>query len=357
MRQRKQRRFVDGTALIPRAVARPSGLLLVLFALSLSACDSGGKPQLAEVPTPPDTGAVDSTPTVPDTLVPPPDTLVPPPPPPDSGPSLPPHTPVHVGIFFGPSALPSGLFGPKFTGTYRPSGDPAQLMTDLEAARQSDSRIVLNLTGNEHWLRDDNGFNLAKWKQRVDRFRAYDISSYIADGTIVAHFILDEPTDKTNWKGHQVSLAAIDSMAQYSKQIWPTLPTVIRGPATYLAGYQYKYLDAAWAHYVSRFGPIDQFIAQNIQLAHAAGLGFVTGLNVLNGGTSESGIPGQREGKWAMNASQIRTWGGALLSQPSICGFIMWRYDTAYFARPDIAAAVADLEQQAKNHAKNNCRP
>jgi hypothetical protein len=342
--------------LLSRKTAWLRGVVLVFLALGLGACGGGGRPQLVEapddpgtdLPLPPDTGGVD-------TLVPPPDTLVPPPP----DPGLPPHTPVHVGIPFGPSALPAGLFGPPYTGSYRPSGEPAALMADLEAARRSDTRIVLNMTGNEQWLRDANGFSMTKWKARVDRFRGLDFTSYIADGTIIGHFILDEPSDKNNWSGKQVSQAEIDEMARYSKEVWPTMATIIRAWPDYLVGYQYKYLDATWAHYVSRLGSIDAFIAKNTSEAKAAGIALITGLNVLNGGTSESGIPGRNEGKFAMSASQVRTWGSALLAQPSICGFFMWKYDpehSSYFERPDIIAALADLKKLAVAHPKTECR-
>jgi hypothetical protein len=353
--QSRQIVLVDGAGSASGA-ARWSGVLLLFLALSLGACGDGGKPQLSEVPEPPDTTPTDTLVPPPDTLVPPPDTLVPPP---DSGgPALPPHIPVHVGIPYGPWTLPSGLFaGAEFTGSYRPSGEPATLMADLEAARQADLRIVLNFTGNEQWLRDEHGFSLSKWKARVDRFRGMDISSYIADGTIIGHFILDEPSDKGNWNGQQVSLADIDVMARYSKEIWPTMATIIRAFPDYLSGYHYQYLDAVWAHYVARYGPVDAFITQSAQQAKAVGLGFVTGLNVLNGGNSESGIPGKRDGKFAMSASQIRAWGGRLLAEPSICGFFMWKYDDKYFSRPDIVAALTDLEQVAKSRPKKECRP
>jgi hypothetical protein len=145
-------------------------------------------------------------------------------------------------------------------------------------------------------------------------------------------------------------------MARYSKEIWPTMATIIRAYPAYLQGHQFQYLDAAWAHFVNRLGPIDEFIAKNIPAAKAAGLAFVTGLNVLNGGSPESEIPGRRAGKFGMSPSEIRAWGGALLAQPDICGFIMWKYDSHYFSRPDIKAAFSELRQKAENHPKKDCR-
>jgi hypothetical protein len=262
-----------------------------------------------------------------------------------------------VGIPFGPFYVPSDKYGPEFTGTYRPRLSSLTLLTDLEAARRANLQVILNFTGNAAALRDENGFSFAKWKQRVDEFRGIDFTSYITDGTVVGHFIMDEPSDAHDWSGKPVSHSQIDEMARYSKEIWPSMATIIRGWPDYLKGYQFSYLDAAWAQYHVRFGSIRDFIDSNIRDAQAAGLALVGGLNVLNGGSGESGIPGRKEGKYAMSASEIRSWGGDFLSEPYICAFLMWEYDSQYFSRPDIQAAVAELKQQAESHPKKPCRP
>jgi hypothetical protein len=212
--------------------------------------------------------------------------------------------------------------------------------------------------GSESRFVDEDGhFSLAIWKRRVDRFRGIDFASYIADGTIVGHYIMDEPHDPTNWGGKVVSLSDIDEMARYSKELWPSMATIIRGKPDYLRGYQYKYLDAAWMQYTVSFGPIDGFISSNVQDAKASGLALVAGLNVINGGSSTSGIPGTRPGKYGMSASELKTWGGALLEEPYICAFIVWQYDSRYFSRPAIKAAFEDLGQMARSYPKKACRP
>jgi hypothetical protein len=318
----------------------------------LGACGGGGPSQsvtgtsgdtdtLVSPPSPPDTVGGDSLPqdsTPPDTT-PPPSVI-----------------PVHVGIPYGPYALPPDIYGQDFNGTYRPMWKDRSLLADLEAARRANTRVLLNLTGSERYLSDAKGFSFAKWKARVDRYRDVDISSYIADGTVVAHFIMDEPDDPSNWNGKQVTPAQIDEIAQYSKQLWPTLPTVVRVVPGWLKGYRFQYLDGAWAQYLDRFGPLDPYIATNIRDAQEAGLALVGGLNVLNGGSKNSGIPGRKAGKFAMSANEIRTWGGALLAQPYICAFVMWEYDQNYFSRPDIKAALAELKQKAEAHPRQACQ-
>jgi hypothetical protein len=249
---------------------------------------------------------------------------------------------------------PSGL-SPEFTAVIQTSYPPTVLGA-LEAARRTNGRILLYITGNEQRDPDSGEFSITTWKQRVDQFRGIDFTSYIADGTIIGHFILDEPADPTNWNGKLVSPAEIDEMARYSKEIWPTMATIVRGWPAYLKGYQYQYLDAAWAQFHVRFGSVDDFIANNVRDAKASGLALVTGLNVLAGGGRESGIPGYHADKYAMTASQLRAWGGALLAEPYFCAFFMFRYNSAYFSRPDIQAAIAELSEKAKSHPKQACR-
>jgi hypothetical protein len=356
---------VGGTAIQLRRA------LLALVALAFTACSGGERLVSSEAPltpTDPPGEPVPPPPSVPEP--PPPETPPPPPPPPPENPPPPPpplppaDPPVHTGIPFGPNILTKGAssetvfppsrwdpqFNAMITNAFRPT-----LLAKLEEARRTDSRVLLSFSGNEQWNRDANGFNLAMWKARVDRFRGLDFSSYIADGTLMGHFILDEPNDRNNWNGHVVSQDDIDEMARYSKEIWPDLPAIIRGWPDYLKGYQYKYLDAAWAQYHVRFGPIDQFIANNVRDAKASGLALVTGLNVLGGG-GDGGLKGYYGERSSMTAEMVRSWGSALLDEPYVCAFFMYRFIPAYFDRPDIEAALAQLSQKAQSHPKRECR-
>ncbi|MEO7138108.1 MAG: hypothetical protein ABI037_10365 [Gemmatimonadales bacterium] len=346
--------------------------LLLLAVTPWGACGDGEPLVTSEAPLvpvdplipPSDSLPLDSVPVPPDTIVPPPDsgvdsTVVPPGPdpdpmgpPPDSVAPIPP--PEHVGIPFGPYHLPPLNYGPRFSGTLLAS-HPLTVLADLEAARRAGARVMLGLVGSERRLRGSDGhFSLAVWERRVDRYRSIDISSYIEDGTIIAHYIMDEPHDPTNWGGRTVPRADVDEMAKYSKQIWPSLPTVIRGWPDYLKGYQYKYLDAAWAQYSDRFGDIDQFISNNVRDARSAGLGLVVGLNLLAGG-DRTGIKGFYADKYAMSASQVRQWGNKLLDEGYICAFISWKYDPDYFSRSGITSALEDLNEKARSRPKKAC--
>ena len=334
------------------------GTLFVLLTLPLGGCGGGERlvssqsplapiepvlPPTDSVPTPP-AGADTVPPAVPDTVI----------PPPDSTPVAPLPAPEHVGIPFGPYHLPTGLFG-SGNATLR-SAAPLAILADLEAARQAGTRVILSFVGNERRYRDDKGhFSMAKWKGRVDRFRGFDISSYIQDGTVIGHYILDEPHDASNWGGTVVTRAQVDEMARYSKEIWPSMPTLIRGWPDFLKGYQYKYLDAAWAQYSDRFGDVDAFITSNVRDARAAGLALVVGLNLLGGGNKSGGLKGFSGSRYAMTASQVRRAGGVLMAEPYSCAFINWEYNAAYFSRSDIQAALEELNQEARSRPLKSC--
>lgn len=349
--------------------------LLVLLAFGLGACDSTGPSASVDTSIPPpgtpDTvggdpvPGPDPVPVPPDSAPPtdPPDSIppgdpqdsIPPTDPPDSIPPTDPTTPVHTGLPLGPAHVPPAHFA-DFSGTNITPGFPDSLLPMLEAAKRANIRVFISFTGGGRHSLDSTGFNIDRWKERIDRYREIDLTSYIADGTILGHFLMDEPNDRRNWSGHQVSQADIAEMARYSKEVWPTMVTMIRAFPDFLEGHEYPHLDAIRVQYAPRFGPIDAFINDQVQGAKALGLAMVGGLNVLNGGSGESGIPGTREGKYAMSADEIRDWGGRWLAEPYICGFLMYYYDSAYLSRPDIRAALSELSQKARSLPKKECR-
>jgi hypothetical protein len=342
-----------------------SSLFIIVFILA--ACDSTGP--ATSIGRLPDSTSTDTTTTPPpdtlpgdSTVAPPVDSLPPSdpdsasPPPDTTGPDLPPYNPKHVGIPFGPGQTPPESFSREFSGTITP-GIPEEIMATLEAARRNDLRLFVQFSGSSEYNRNGNGFSMEMWKQRIDRFRSLDIAPYIADGTIISHRLMDEPDDQADWDGKRVSAAEVDAMAKYSKEVWPTLPTSVRVVPAYFQGYQFKYLDAVWAQYHVRFAPLDAYIRDNVRDAKASGLALIGGINLIDGGSGESGIPGRKPGKlWAMSAAEIRAWGGAVMAEPSICAFLMFEHRHNYLARPDIKAALAELKAKAEKHPGPACR-
>jgi hypothetical protein len=167
---------------------------------------------------------------------------------------------------------------------------------------------------------------------------------------------MDEPADPSNWGGKVVSHAQVQEIARYSKEVWPKVPVVIRAWPDYLRGADLRDVDAVWIHYLYRRGPLDEFIATQVRDLKALGLTIIGGLNVLNGGSPSSGIPGKREGLKGMSADELRTWGSRWLKEPDLCGFLLWEHSSSYFSRPDIKAAMEDLAAQARAYPMRSCK-
>jgi hypothetical protein len=236
---------------------------------------------------------------------------------------------------------------------------PGDIMKLLAGARAKGGRLVLRLTGHSPSVQSsDRTFSLEKWKRQIDRFKSLDLGSYINDGTLMGHFLINRPEDPSTWGGKKIPQSTLEAMAQYSKQLWPGLPTLVYSEPTYLraAGINFRYLDAGWIMYQSSKGDARRWLRGQVAAAKASRLGLIVGLNVLDGGTKASGIQGRSKGKYSMSATELRSWGSILLDEPYVCGLFNWRYDSKYNARSDVRSAMSYLSQRAKSHAKTSCQ-
>lgn len=263
------------------------------------------------------------------------------------------------GIVFASFDLPNTLLGSVHTGALR-TPDQNTILDQLATARAKGARFVLKLAGgSDKWVKNADGtFNLDKWKSMVSRYKDLDFSSFIADGTILGHYLLDEPNLASRWGGKVIPQATVEAMAQYSKQLWPGMLTFVRVVPSWLtaAAVTYTYLDAGWAQYAAYKGDAATWLTGEVVAAKAKGLGLVVSLNVLNGGNGSSGIRGPGAGKYSMSAAELRSYGGALLNEAYTCGLLMWMYEPAYFGRTDIQAAMADVSVKARGHVKTSCQ-
>jgi hypothetical protein len=332
---------------------------VVLAALAAGCSDSSSLSPSAEAPLAGDSSLA-AAPT--DTLL--ADTLA------GSGDSLPPPdtTPVTTlaaggtGIVFAMM----GMKGPYISYPYNGSKygvKPEWIINELNAARSKGARMVLELaSGADSRIQNlDGTFSYTKWKALVDGFRKFNLSSYITDGTLMGHFLIDEPQNARKWGGKIIPQATVEAMAKYSKSIWWNLPTFARVAPTWLAQstISYVYLDAGWAQYVAQKGDVTKWIIPEIAAAQKKGLGLAVGMNVLDGGNGSSGIRGTMSGKYKMSATEIKSYGTALLNQPYACGFFSWSYvedGPTYFARTDIKSAMTTLSKLAAAHVKTSCR-
>jgi hypothetical protein len=262
------------------------------------------------------------------------------------------------GIAFGPYNLPSSAYSSTFTGSAIAVG-PGDVISRLQAARRAGARVLVRLSaGDRHWLNRNHSVNLNKWKSQIARFKRANLQSYIKDGTLLGHILIDEPHDKANWGGKPVSFATLEAMARYSKQLYPGLTTVVRSYATWLQGanFRWKYLDATMAQYSARKGEVNKWIRAEASSARREGLGLIVSLNVLNGGNKASRLKGLYRGNYAMSASQLRSWGNVLASNNLSCGLFFWNYNRTYMGRSDIKSALAYLSSRTKGRSRQSCR-
>jgi hypothetical protein len=264
-----------------------------------------------------------------------------------------------TGIVFASSALTVSQINSVHTGLVE-TPTPSNILGFLSQLRQKNGRVLLKLAGSESSYKNPDGtFNLTKWKAQVDRFRNVNFSSYITDGTIVAHYMVDEPHYKGRWGDHTIPGATLEEAAKHSKLRWPNLPTVVSAPANYLASAPVTYvnLDAAWATYRAKTSSDPAgWLAQQVSRAKSKKLGLIAALNVLDGGDGSSGIRGTQPRTWAMSAAELKKYGTALLAQSYICAFSMWRYDATYYGRSDVKTAMSGLSAKASSHARTSCR-
>jgi hypothetical protein len=251
------------------------------------------------------------------------------------------------GIPIGLFAMPTSEYGSRYNGALRNIGT-GQLVSQLSAIKARGGKVVLMMAGSQPYYKNSDGtFSLSKWKARVDRFRHVNISSYINDGTILAHYLIDEPYDPRNWSGHPVGGSTLEEMAKYSKSIWPSMKTVVRAePSLIKWNGSYRALDAAWAQYLARKGDVDDYIRKEVSAAKQMGLGLVVGLNVLKGGTPN--------GSW-MSPQEVEKFGSALLSTGYACAFISWQYGPNNLETASMRDAMSALRRKAENVPSRSC--
>ena len=249
------------------------------------------------------------------------------------------------GIPIGHFAQPMAAYGSIYNGGHG-NFSPRTIVKELSAIRSRGGRVVIPFAGSPRYYREDGHFSFSKWKARVNRFRNANISSFIRDGTVIGHYLIDEPNDPANWGGNPVPPSTLEKMARYSKQLWPRMPTIVRVRPSYLSR-NHSYLDAAWAQYLARHGSVESFIRKNVSDAKERRLGLVVGLNVLKGGIPK---------KTRMTAREVKSWGSTLLNSTYPCAFISWEYNRDYLSSGGMRDAMRALRRKAENRATKSCR-
>ncbi len=262
------------------------------------------------------------------------------------------------GIPFGLYSGEYGDLGNTWTATKR-AASVSSIKRYLEIARQRHARVFIQFSGSRSNYRNSDGsFSLTKWKNRVAAYKAVNLDSYIKDGTLAGHYLIDEPNDGSNWDGDPISYSTIEAAAKYSKGIWPGLTTVVRVVPTWLRGasFSWQYLDAAWAQYSARKGDVADYRDTQVAAAKAEGLGLVFSMNVLDGGNGSSGWRGTKSGKYNMSPSELSRYGKTLIGASYACAFLMWRYSDTYLSRSGVMTSMRSLSSAAKDRSNTACR-
>lgn len=221
---------------------------------------------------------------------------------------------------------------------------------------------------------DANGnFQISLWKQEVDRY-ANDPAARAAiiqrsqDGTIICHMLADDILSERLW-GSTAPLqgALLDEMASYSRQKFPDLLTIVRARFSQIGNFAFQHLQGVNAQYLFGRGGVaqggmtqsqwrtadatayaDQELADRAGLPNNAGANMVLqfGLNVVNGGDTTSGIPGDGSppGKFYMGANELTDYADVLV--PRTTGlFSTWERGSDgssdfYYNRSDVQASM-----------------
>jgi hypothetical protein len=280
---------------------------------------------------------------------------------------LPPINVPRLGIPFGEFHLPASSFMAPYSGALLPLWHASDVAARLRPARAAGLRVVIALAVAKNLSATKGKFDLAKWKKAVDQFRGVDLDPYIADGTIIGHYIIDEPQCAPCWGGKGIPHAMIEEMGRYSKSIWPTMPTGMRETPTRAGERRYQYVDFAWAqwegpHHVPsyRMTP-EEFRDREIAAAKKGGLGLVFGLNYINGGDGSSGILGdyrnaRKVKRFAMSAAEVERVGAVFAAAPHACAVISWKSDAEFLGRSGMKQALAHVADVAKNRAITSCK-
>lgn len=229
------------------------------------------------------------------------------------------------------------------------SCNTSNIIARIDAAFAQGIRLVLMMTGGSHSLNYAPGvpniFDLNVWKARMDAYDTTAIKAAVAagvtNGTILGCDVMDEP-QHYSWNngvsdGTVTSKALIDTMCNYVRAIFPTIPVGVtvkpewKTSTTFSAVDFVVYQYSLWAK-----GPITAW--KNMGLAQAAldHVKIVEGLNPVNGGTLQN---------TNMTATQIEDWGTELIQASStyVVALEMWRHDVNLFGRSDVQAACANL--------------
>lgn len=199
--------------------------------------------------------------------------------------------------------------------------------TLLPLVEDSGMKVTLRLTAWNDNLATNGNFDISKWKEDLLVWKNSGVQTYIDNGILVGHMMLD---DILTFTGANPTAAEIDEMARYSKELLPGLMTFVRNRATTMpvpADGTYDYLDAVVNQYEVLHGNVETYAVTEAAAAKKLNVSIINGLDIADGGDGSSGQAGWRKGFYAMSDVEIMRYSEVLLHVPGVNMFLMWEYD------------------------------
>lgn len=239
-------------------------------------------------------------------------------------------------IAYGPFHMDISEPHPYFNLVFRSVTTPAELTELVQEAAANDYKLVVNLAGQRNHFQDSAGhFDLDAFRSRLDAFKDFDFAPWRE--VVLCHLLFDEPHDPGNWGGEVVRHEDIEAAAAWSHALFPDLPVGVGAPAAWLVAQgTWQWLDYAKPQYSAKQGDVAAFVQANHDAAMEAGLRLLYSVNVLSGYTGQSPFP----------PDALQTVSETLLSDTLADGLLYWKYDSDYFADPEVDQAFRAVKEQ-----------
>ncbi|MBA3318964.1 MAG: hypothetical protein H0T50_12860 [Gemmatimonadales bacterium] len=285
---------------------------------------------------------------------------------------IPPPTPGPIpgpraGIPLGLSGLLSNGVGPSHYTMSLDGYTADNIVSRLTQARAKKLQVLMNMTGGHHRNYMTNGaFDLSKWQAKMESYNTPAIKAAIAqavaEGTVIGNSVMDEPANATpsnNWgPAGTMTKARVDGMCRYAKTIFPTLPVgVVHDHRILEPEKVYQSCDFILSQYRLSKGDVRSFRDGGLEFARRSGIAIAFSMNILHGGTQ-----GSQCEKWGddpngklcpMTGQQLRDWG--LTLGTAGCALNMWRYERAYFDKPEVQGALQDIAESLARLPRKPC--
>ncbi len=253
-------------------------------------------------------------------------------------------------------------------------GSPEEAIEYLDLARATKTSLVFSLVQGRNMRNEDGTFSIDDWRAGVDQFARVDFWPYVADGTIIGHYMIDEPKSAGSWGGVVVPNSVLDQMAAYSKRYWPSVPTIVRSSPERLIDHavelndrgvdpvRWQYLDVAWLQYnAALHGSVEDYTDAQVASANVQNLSLIVGLQALAGGDGTSQLrpePPFEPHHWIMSYDEMMRYGTHILERGIGCAFITFRWDRgeeSYFTKTDLDRAHTDLQKVSATVDPSTC--